>query len=48
MTGYTRWKDVRATHVERAGGEEAVEAGKQELLARRSTSTTATSRPSPE
>jgi DNA-binding XRE family transcriptional regulator len=33
MTGYTRWKDVRATHVERAGGEEAVEAGKQELLA---------------
>ncbi|WP_410620634.1 helix-turn-helix domain-containing protein [Amycolatopsis sp. cmx-8-4] len=33
MTGYSRWKDVRATHVERAGGEEAVEAGKQELLA---------------
>jgi DNA-binding XRE family transcriptional regulator len=33
VTGYTRWKDVRATHVERAGGEEAVEAGKQELLA---------------
>ena len=33
MTGYTRWKDVRAAHVERAGGEEAVEAGKQELLA---------------
>ena len=30
MTGYTRWKDVRAAHVERAGGEEA---GKQELLA---------------
>lgn len=33
MTEYTRWKDVRAAHVERAGGEEAVEAGKQELLA---------------
>ena len=33
MTGYTRWKDVRAAHVERAGGEEAVEAGKAELLA---------------
>ncbi|RSD13392.1 helix-turn-helix domain-containing protein [Amycolatopsis eburnea] len=33
MTEYKRWKDVRAAHVERAGGEEAVEAGKQELLA---------------
>jgi DNA-binding XRE family transcriptional regulator len=33
MSDYTRWKDVRAVHVERAGGEEAVEAGKQELLA---------------
>jgi DNA-binding XRE family transcriptional regulator len=33
VTEYTRWKDVRAAHVERAGGEEAVEAGKQELLA---------------
>ena len=33
MTKYTRWKDVRAAHVERAGGEDAVEAGKQELLA---------------
>jgi DNA-binding XRE family transcriptional regulator len=33
MTGYTRWKDVRADFVARAGGEEAVEAGKQELLA---------------
>jgi DNA-binding XRE family transcriptional regulator len=33
MSGYTRWKDVRAEYVERAGGEEAVEAGKQELLA---------------
>jgi DNA-binding XRE family transcriptional regulator len=32
MTGYTRWKDVRAEHVARAGGEEAVAAGKQELL----------------
>ncbi|MBF8185655.1 helix-turn-helix transcriptional regulator [Nonomuraea sp. K274] len=34
MTGYTRWKDIRAEHVERAGGEEAVEAGKQALLAK--------------
>ena len=33
MTGYTRWKDVRADFVARAGGEEAAEAGKQELLA---------------
>jgi DNA-binding XRE family transcriptional regulator len=33
MSGYTRWKDIRAEHVERAGGEEAVAAGKQELLA---------------
>ncbi|MEV1239132.1 helix-turn-helix domain-containing protein [Nonomuraea sp. NPDC050022] len=34
MTGYVRWKDIRAEHVERAGGEETVEAGKQELLAK--------------
>lgn len=33
MTGYVRWKDIRARHVERAGGEEAVEAGKQAFLA---------------
>lgn len=33
MTGYRRWQDVRAAHVERAGGEEAVRAGKEELLA---------------
>ena len=33
MTSYTRWKDVRASHVERAGGEEAVQVGKEELLA---------------
>jgi DNA-binding XRE family transcriptional regulator len=33
MTIYVRWRDVRAAHVERAGGQEAVEAGKQELLA---------------
>lgn len=32
MSGYTRWQDIRAEHVERAGGEEAVAAGKQELL----------------
>ncbi|GGO62623.1 helix-turn-helix domain-containing protein [Nonomuraea cavernae] len=34
MTKYARWKDIRAEHVERAGGEEAVEAGKRELLAK--------------
>ncbi|MGH3429780.1 MAG: helix-turn-helix domain-containing protein [Mycobacteriales bacterium] len=33
MTNYVRWKDIRAAHVKHAGGEEAVEAGKQELLA---------------
>jgi DNA-binding XRE family transcriptional regulator len=33
MTSYTRWRDIRADHVERAGGEQAVQAGKQELLA---------------
>lgn len=33
MNGYTRWSDIRSAHVERAGGEQAVEAGKQELLA---------------
>ncbi|GAA2208443.1 helix-turn-helix domain-containing protein [Nonomuraea monospora] len=32
--GYVRWKDIRAKHVERAGGEEAIEAGKQEFLAK--------------
>jgi DNA-binding XRE family transcriptional regulator len=33
MTGYVKWQDIRAEHVARAGGEEAVERGKQELLA---------------
>ncbi len=33
MTSYVRWTDIRAEHVARAGGEEAVEAGKQELFA---------------
>ncbi|WP_305790011.1 helix-turn-helix domain-containing protein [Symbioplanes lichenis] len=33
MNGYTRWSDIRAEHVEEAGGEEAFEAGKRELLA---------------
>lgn len=33
MTSYPRWSEIRADHVERAGGEQAVEAGKQELLA---------------
>src|SRR5262249_45500796 len=33
MSGHIRWSDIRAEYVARAGGEEAVEAGKQELLA---------------
>lgn len=33
MTGYVKWNDVRAEHVARAGGEEAVAAGRDELLA---------------
>ncbi|MEO3819936.1 helix-turn-helix transcriptional regulator [Plantactinospora sp. B24E8] len=33
MSSYSRWGDIRSQQVERAGGEEAVEAGKQELLA---------------
>ncbi|GAA2619193.1 helix-turn-helix domain-containing protein [Paractinoplanes durhamensis] len=33
MSGYSRWGDIRAEYVERAGGEEAVAAGKQELMA---------------
>jgi DNA-binding XRE family transcriptional regulator len=33
MTTHTRWSDVRAGYVERAGGDEAFEAGKRELLA---------------
>ena len=33
MSGYTRWSDIRAARVERAGGEQAMEEGKQQLLA---------------
>ncbi|MGW9192825.1 helix-turn-helix domain-containing protein [Micromonospora chersina] len=33
MSDYSRWQDIRAEHVARAGGEEFVAAGKQELLA---------------
>jgi len=33
MSTYTRWRDIRAEQVERAGGEQAVEDGKHELLA---------------
>lgn len=33
MSNYARWSDIRSRHVERAGGEQAVEAGKQELVA---------------
>nr|MDT0664270.1 helix-turn-helix transcriptional regulator [Micromonospora sp. DSM 115978] len=33
MSGHVRWADIRDEQVSRAGGEEAVDAGKQELLA---------------
>ncbi|MFB8006495.1 helix-turn-helix domain-containing protein [Nocardia sp. NPDC056000] len=33
MSGYSRWQDIRAEFVERAGGEEAVATGREELLA---------------
>lgn len=33
MSSYKRWKDVRGAHVARAGGEQAVAAGRDELLA---------------
>ena len=33
MSGYTRRQDIRAEHVARAGGEDAVRAGKDDLLA---------------
>ncbi|WP_435204685.1 helix-turn-helix domain-containing protein [Micromonospora sp. bgisy143] len=33
MSGHVRWSDIRSEYVQRAGGEEAVEAGKQEMLA---------------
>ena len=33
MSSHVAWNDIRAKHVARAGGEDAVEAGKRELLA---------------
>jgi DNA-binding XRE family transcriptional regulator len=33
MTVHTNWRDIRADYVRKAGGEEAFEAGKRELLA---------------
>ncbi|WP_280444487.1 helix-turn-helix domain-containing protein [Nocardia brasiliensis] len=33
MTGYSRWQDIRTEFVERAGGEDTVAVGKEELLA---------------
>jgi DNA-binding XRE family transcriptional regulator len=33
MNSYVAWSDIRNEHVERAGGEDAVEEGKQQLLA---------------
>lgn len=33
MSSHIAWRDIRATHVERAGGEAAVDAGKRQLLA---------------
>lgn len=37
VTTYSRWQDIRAEYVEAAGGEEAVAAGKKELLAQQPT-----------
>ncbi|GAB2506222.1 helix-turn-helix domain-containing protein [Nocardia heshunensis] len=33
MSGHSRWRDIRGEFVEKAGGEDAVAAGKEELLA---------------
>ena len=33
MSSYVAWGDIRNEHVERAGGEDAVEEGKRQLLA---------------
>lgn len=33
MAGHSKWSEVRARHVARAGGEDAMAAGKHELLA---------------
>ncbi|MEV4808520.1 helix-turn-helix domain-containing protein [Micromonospora avicenniae] len=33
MSGHVRWQDIRAEYVRRAGGEDAVQTGKDELLA---------------
>lgn len=33
MSSYVSWSQIRADHVARAGGEQAVEKGKEELLA---------------
>ncbi|KIA63744.1 helix-turn-helix domain-containing protein [Nocardia vulneris] len=33
MTGYSRWQDIRTEFVDRAGGEDTVAIGKEELLA---------------
>jgi hypothetical protein len=35
MIGYSRWRDIRVECIARAGGVEAVETGKQNLLALR-------------
>lgn len=33
MSSHVAWRDIRADHVERAGGEDAVAAGKRQMLA---------------
>ncbi|GAA3848854.1 MULTISPECIES: helix-turn-helix domain-containing protein [Streptomyces] len=33
MSGYSRWQDIRAEYVDRAGGEDAVREGREALLA---------------
>ncbi|GAA0946352.1 hypothetical protein GCM10009550_20930 [Actinocorallia libanotica] len=48
MSGYSRWNDIRAGHVERAGGEAAVAEGRRELpVSDRSTGTAARQRTTP-
>ncbi|MFP5070161.1 helix-turn-helix domain-containing protein [Pseudonocardia nantongensis] len=33
MSSHVAWRDIRADHVERAGGDAAVDAGKRQMLA---------------
>ena len=33
MSSHAAWRDIRATHIERAGGEASVDAGKRQMIA---------------